>query len=798
MKRIIVKRQQLLLCFFMLLGLSATYAQAPTIKNCATMEQDSLNRIKYPQMQSVLDYEDAIRLKINEIEARRKSGRTQAVVLTIPIIVHVVHTGEPVGTGLNLSRAQVQAQIDVLNEDFRRKTDTPGFNSSPVGADIEIEFCLSPVDEAGTLLTEPGIHRVRGNNTVWTRDQIEGSLKPQTIWNPNLFYNVWTLKFGGVDANLLGYAQFPDQSGLSGLNPVGGPASTDGVVIQYSSFGSVDKGTFPVMQAPYNHGRTLSHETGHWLGLRHIWGDGACANDFVDDTPTQHAENRGCPTTKTSCDGVSLEMPQNYMDYSDDACMNIFTTGQKSRIRAVMELSPRRKVLTQANLCANVVEGPPVANFTTDKQSVLRGGEVAFIDLSTNFPTKWTWTFESGDPSTSNVRNPRVTYNTPGTFKVTLIVENSEGTSAPLTKEAYISVSEEGLCSNVTNFDETFTPSLLRLKDFGPYTGYLTGHNSAKIKALSEIFANVQGYSYISGVKIKFGKAYAKNEDATATILVWNARGAQTGPGSVIERKTVLFKQIKEDVANDRETTITFDRETPVFSRAFHVGMEMTYGNDTLAVISSANGEANTSTSWVQNAAGTWQLYTIAYGANIAMMITPIVGMNPSVQVSSTKQYIYPGEEVTLSARGASIFIWNSSDDAVNSVPGPQITVTPLTTTVYETSGSGFDLCNATASTTIYVRTGVVTGVHEAFVTGVTMSPNPGSNSLNISFENSYRGPVQLSLTSLLSQTVKASELSKTDDRFEASMDTSGIAAGVYITTIRIDDNTYYGKWVKN
>lgn len=762
------------------------------------MEQDAVNRVKYPKMGSLMEFEEAVRLKTQEIAARAGSGRTQAVVLTIPVVVHVVHTGEAVGSGLNLSQAQVKAQLEVLNEDFRRKTGTPGFNDNPIGADIEIEFCLSPVDENGVVLSEPGIHRVRGNNATWTREQIEGSLKPQTIWNPNLFYNIWTLKFGGEDTNLLGYAQFPDQSGLQGLNPVGGSESTDGVVIQYTSFGSVDKGNFPIMQAPYNHGRTLSHETGHWLGLRHIWGDGSCGNDFVGDTPTHHSENRGCPTSKVSCNNVSLEMPQNYMDYTDDACMNIFTVGQKARIRAVMELSPRRKILTQANLCSNLVAAKPIADFAASDTLVLRGGKMAFTDLTTNFPTTWSWAFEAGDPNTSNVQNPVVVYNTPGKFKVSLIATNALG-SDTLEREEFVEVSTAGLCNSLNNFvDTVYTPSLIRMKEIGANTGYLTGHNSTKSKALSEKFTNRFSYKYISGAQIKFAKAYSKNEDASVTIYVWTARGAQTSPGTVIEQKTIPIKQIKDDIANNRPTVIRFDRETPVFGRPFHVGMEMTYGNDTLAIQSSANGEATNSTSWIQSSAGVWQAYSLAYGVNIAMDITAIVGMNPSVQVAASKLFINPGEEVVLNARGASIFVWNSSDASINQIAGPQIIVNPTATTLYETSGSGLALCDSTARTTIYVRQGQITGVNENFVSDVRVFPNPGTNELFVAFENEYRGPVHIKLKSILNQTIQVREYSKSEDRFEAGLDTSGYPPGVYITTVKIGENEFHGKWVKH
>lgn len=784
----------------LLLLISATWAnaQAPTIQNCATMEQDLINQQKYPGRSTIDDLENAIQKRTAEIHSAMKAGRVQATVITIPIVVHVIHNGEPVGSGTNISQAQIQSQIDVLNEDFRRKVGTPGENSSPVGADIEVEFCLSSVDQNGQAMSEPGIHRYRGTKTEYTKEEVE-NLKTKTYWNPNLFFNIWTLKFGGADALLLGYAQFPDKSGLSGLPSNESSAATDGVVVQYSSFGSVDKGDFPVMNAaaPYNHGRTLSHETGHWLGLRHIWGDGPCGDDFVSDTPTHHSENRGCPTTKQACNG-GVEMPQNYMDYSNDVCMNIFTLGQKARILAVLQLSPRRKELVTANLCGTIVTAPPVANFSANKTKVLRGGELTFTDLSSNFPTEWEWTFENGTPPTSNVQNPRVKYTTPGKFKVSLKATNSLGSSPVYTQEEYIEVSEDGLCGATTNFLPGYTPSIIRLSEFGDFNGYLTGHNSALSKGVAESFANSQGYSYVSGLKIKFAKAFASTEDASATVTLWNARGLQNGPGSVVESKTVLLKQIVSDIENDRATEIIFDRETPVFSRAYHVGVELTYNGDTLVVESSANNEASTPTSWIESSTGVWQTISVAYGANIAMNISPIVGMNPSVQVASSKQLVNPGEQVILSARGASIFVWNANDASIQNIAGPQITVSPVGTTVYETKGSGLDLCNDVVETTIYVRESEITGVNEKILSGVMLYPNPGNGSLNISFENNYRGPVNIQLRSMLNQTIHTVDATKTSDHFETKIETSSIPAGIYITSVKIGENVFYGKWIKN
>lgn len=775
-------------------------------KICATMLQDSLNRLRFPQRGTLLEFETQLQQRIAQIERDRAAGRTQATIITIPIVFHIVHNGEAIGTGHNLSQEQVMSQVAVLNEDFRRMAGTNGFNDNPVGADIELEFCLSKFDNNGKEMAEPGIHRVRGSQTTWSRNDIEGILKPSTYWDPNQFFNVWVLEFSSEDQLLLGYAQFPDQSGLPGLNERGGPATTDGVVISYRVCGSAQKGSFPVLQAPNNLGRTLTHETGHWLGLRHIWGDGPCgSDDFVSDTPEADGPNRGCPVGHVSC-GV-VNMVENYMDYTDDACMNIFTQGQKTRMVAVMQSSPRRNTLGRGNLCGTVIAGIPVAGFTTDKTfCVLKGSDVTFTDLSINFPDEWSWTFEGGDPNTSTLKNPSVTYNSPGVFDVSLIVKNASGADT-LTINDYITVSEQGICRDFNNFEPGYTSSLLPISDFTSGSGYLTGKNSEKTTAFSEFFINTCGYKYVSGVKIMFGKVYSTDENATVNVTVWNARGPQSAPGSAIETRKVLLRQIQEDVANGVATEIIFERETPLFSRPFHVGVEINYdASDTVAIVSSANGEATTSTSWVRLASGgsqaelggsLWHPFTIAYGANIAMDISPIVGINPSVQVAASKQLISPGQEVILNARGASVFVWNSDDGAVKDVPGPQIVVNPTQTTTYTISGSGLELCNSEARITVYAS-GSVTGVEEVPAKDIIVYPNPGDHVLTVRLENSAARQAAMQLYSPLGQAVgRAVTLQKRDASLFASVDTSTLPAGLYVIRIQSGEHTIIRKWLK-
>lgn len=234
-------------------------------------------------------------------------------VITIPVVVHVMYNN----SNENISDAQIQSQIDVLNEDYRKESGTPGYNNHPNGADVGIEFVLANRDPNGNPTT--GITRKQVSRTSWgTNDDMKKSSQGGVVaWPSSSYLNMWICNIGG---GILGYAQFP-----------GGAASTDGVVMSPQYFGSSDKGNGFYLSAPFDKGRTTTHEVGHWLNLRHIWGDGGCSvDDGVGDTPTSDAANYGCPSGHVSCS--TTDMIENYMDYTDDPCMNIFTQGQKDRM----------------------------------------------------------------------------------------------------------------------------------------------------------------------------------------------------------------------------------------------------------------------------------------------------------------------------------------------------------------------------------------------------------------------------------------------------------------------------------
>jgi len=350
-----------LLVLMLLFGVQQSFSQVPGVVRCYTDEADALLRAAHPELESRETFEQWIQSEVQYAQQNKVIGG----VYQIPVVVHVIHNGEAVGTASNVSYAAIQSQIDVLNEDFRRIFGSNGYNTNPVGADTQIEFCLSKRRPDGSAFPggEDGVNRI--NRTLigttappFTQTYVENTIKAYTYngnvptatrgWDPAKYMNIWLCDLGN---GLLGYAQFP-QSPIGGMGcgtPVNG---TDGVVFLYSSIGKSSVTGFP---GPYNEGRTATHEIGHWLGLRHIWGDGNCsATDYCNDTPPAAAANYGCPVGTNSCTAAPDQGPdmiENYMDYTDDGCMNVFTNDQKQRMRAVLEGSPLRLSLINSDAC---------------------------------------------------------------------------------------------------------------------------------------------------------------------------------------------------------------------------------------------------------------------------------------------------------------------------------------------------------------------------------------------------------------------------------------------------------------
>lgn len=318
---------------------------------CATVEYEKYLQKKNPNRMTEAQFETWVAPLVNNQTNKRTRSQSGGII-TIPVVVHVIYSGQSVGVAPNITDAQVQSQITVLNQDFRKMTGTPGYNINSVGADVEIEFALAKVDPNDNPTN--GIDRVSFCQKSWSENELNTIVQPSTIWDPTQYMNMWTVEF--EDDLDLGFAQFPEASGLSGLSS-GGEANTDGVVSLYSVFGSntYDDGSF-LLISNYDKGRTMTHEVGHWLGLRHIWGDGTgngkqaknpdcTATDYCDDTPQVGYEHYDCDITYDTCPSSGNDMPENYMDYTTDACMNIFTLNQKDRMTTIINNAARRSSL---------------------------------------------------------------------------------------------------------------------------------------------------------------------------------------------------------------------------------------------------------------------------------------------------------------------------------------------------------------------------------------------------------------------------------------------------------------------
>ena len=239
-------------------------------------------------------------------------------VITIPVVVHIVYKT----AAENISDVQVATQLAALNEDFAgMNADSVRIPSvfKPRFAHPNIQFCLAKRTPAGIATT--GIIRKTTTRASFTDDDAvkKANTGGDNAWDASKYLNLWVCNLG---TDLLGYAQYP-----------GGLAATDGVVIHYKFFGRGGSA-----EAPYNQGRTGTHEIGHWFGLDHIDGDATCGNDNIADTPTQNTLNYDCPTfPQITCNnGPNGDMFMNYMDYVDDACMQMFTIGQDAVIEATI------------------------------------------------------------------------------------------------------------------------------------------------------------------------------------------------------------------------------------------------------------------------------------------------------------------------------------------------------------------------------------------------------------------------------------------------------------------------------
>lgn len=363
------RRSSLLLAGLLLVS-ALGKAQDSLVTRCASTERDSVRLLKNPSLRDLrMRSESAIQ---NYLRAGARARTSANEVITIPVVVHVVHNKADnviggAGNG-NISDTQIQSQIDVLNEDYGNTSGYKGYYTDSLGMDTGIRFKLVSVVRTYNATSQ--------FSPITDADEL-AEISP--AWFTNRYLNIWVTR---LNDRYLGTSQFPvvteindRTAGLATSENEEKDALTDGVIIDFRYFG---RNSDAITSRIYNLGRTTTHEVGHWLGLIHIWGDSTCGTDYCDDTPPANTKNE---TTDVSCSPVysqcqpnvvTRNMIENYMDYSPDVCMSIFTNDQKERMHAVLALSPRRAKMVEysrfstTDLLVEIYPNPVSETLTTN------------------------------------------------------------------------------------------------------------------------------------------------------------------------------------------------------------------------------------------------------------------------------------------------------------------------------------------------------------------------------------------------------------------------------------------------
>lgn len=406
------------------LAIATCFSNVQAQEKCLTEIMFQEAAAKDPSLlKSRQDLEDWTQQYITDQQQNQSSNKSAQVNRVIPVVVHVIHYGGPE----NISKAQILDQIQILNEDFNYlnadSINTPAV-FVPLAGRANIEFKMAQLDPNGNCTD--GINRLYSPLTYSARNNVKSLI----YWPSDKYLNMWIVSSienaNGSPGQVIGFAQFPGT----------GPATTDGVVIKHDFMGDIGTAA-----GTNNAGRTATHEVGHWLNLRHIWGDATCGNDLVSDTPTHYEANLSiCPTWPyiSNCAGSAPngDMYPNYMDYTNGDCQNLFSVGQATRMNAALSstISNRNNLWSPGNLTFTGTDGTPavlctpVADFADRPKFICAGGFVQFFNASWGGDAIGrVWTFPGGTPATDTSANPSVVYSNPGTYDVSLSVTNAAG-----------------------------------------------------------------------------------------------------------------------------------------------------------------------------------------------------------------------------------------------------------------------------------------------------------------------------------------------------------------------------------
>ncbi len=682
-------KHKLHISFILLLALCINAIAQKTNGSCATLAPTAnYDSVFNQQVVSYLNQNSTL-------------NKTNAAV-QIPVIIHIIHGGEAVGILPNLTQAQINSQITVLNDDYagigfnaanypnnafvNYATNTQVLVNSKDGmgrigiVNTDISFCLALKDSVGNVLVEPGIDRIKWNNISASADPtlpanyagfinlLNNTIKPATIWNPSKYLNIWVSDVNS-SIGILGHSTFPPFTPLTGIPSVAS-STTDGIWCYVKAFGSQNIFSTGNYFAGAEFGRTATHEIAHYFGIRHLTGDSTCSSDFCVDTPPQQFLSSGqTPTYPHAVNDCTLSVPptgpngimfMNFADYSSDAAMYMFTNDQKKRMQTALSSSAYRKLLGTHGLCS-IVAPTLTANFSISATSICVGQSVNITDLSTSTGTilNWNYTSAGSVPIAATIPNPAFTFNTAGIYTITLVI-NGSGLSSVISNTLQVNAKPIINASNIPALaicaGKTATINLSGAQSYTTFPGNIIAPNFT-VNPTATTPYSITGTSPFGCVGF-----------ATDTIKV----NQPPVINSVVNSNTVCLG-----------SAITFTNSGASSFTLFPTNFTGSVINATVTVLGTTN-------------------FTIAGTNTLGCIGSRVIAITafslPSVSITPSNTTICAGQAIALMASGANTYTWNNSN--TNS------TITDLptaATTSYSVIGTSTQGCKKSANAIVNV-----------------------------------------------------------------------------------------------
>ncbi len=641
------------------LGLSAlivttAMGQVTAGRNCGTMQHLADMETADPTLAARMQQ---IEQQTQQILSNNAANKTAAIV-TIPVVFHVVYANAT----QNISDAKCIAQLNQLNLDYARLNSDAGSTPAAfqgLAANTQIQFCLAQRDPNGNA-TNGIIHKSTTVSSFSSNDNVKRTANGgDNAWDATKYLNIWSCNLGG---GLLGYAQFP-----------GGAASTDGVVCLYSSIGSM---LSPGTATPYHLGRTMTHEVGHWLNLRHIWGDASCGSDLVNDTPTQSTSNFGCPSfPHTTCsNGANGDMFMNYMDYTDDGCMNMFTSGQSTRMAALFAAGGARVGLTtslgcQAPSASCGIATSLSASAITFNSATLNWAAVSgAVSYAIQYRVVGTSTWTSTSSTTNSKAISGLSEVSNYEFQVqTICASLSSAFSASATFTTLSSVVTCGAVSGLSSSAVTSNSATLawtavsgansynvqyRVVGAGTWTSTTSASNSKAITGLaaSSVY-EFQIQSVCTGASSAFSASATFTTAAVSSCSDAFEANNTSSAAKVIPLNTDITGILSSasDLDWFKFTTVAPNTRVKVTLTNLPADYDIKMYNSKVTLLYTSQNSATTSEQIIRNSSSATTLYLKVYGYSGAFNASSCYSLR--VSTSSTNFRILPGEDVDVSGK---------------------------------------------------------------------------------------------------------------------------------------------------